>query len=337
MMSNYTSTVPYVTVVVGAQTPRPAAAPALQAISLSQAIDDYLEFRYDLAPKTRKIYREHLARMSTTLDNPDVHAITPHQIAKFMGSLVKQNGGEYKPGYKHQAYRTLQAFFNHAIKVRWIERDRNPIENVAKPSNPTGPKPRMTIDQLKRLINTVDATRGHRCVERNRAILVTMIDTGLRRNEVTGLELNQIDFEAASARVFDHKTNQYRFIPLSAYCLEAITDYLPHRQAAAPTNRLFLTATGEEMDPENINSIIKALKPRLDFPIHPHLLRHTFANLYLRKGDIRYLQVILGHSDIRTTAAFYTAPEFDEIQAQYNLASPSAQLGLKKPVTEVNQ
>jgi integrase/recombinase XerC len=293
-------------------------------MNLSTSITEYLEFRYDLAAKTQRIYRDHLTRLQTELADPELATITPQMLARYMGKLRRADGTEYAPGYKHQLYRTLHSFFNHAVKSEWLT--RNPLASVPKPPNPTGPKPRMTIDQIKRLIEAIESTRGRRCVPRNRAIILTMIDTGLRRNECASLELTQLDFDAATARVYDRKTGQYRYIPISSYCIEAIKQYLPHRHPAKPTNRLFLTATGGPMNPDNINSIIDAIRKRLDFPLHPHLLRHTFANLYLRKGDLLYLQKILGHSDIRTTAAFYTAPEFDEIQAQYNQASPLTQI-----------
>ena len=97
-----------------------------------------------------------------------------------------------------------------------------------------------------------------------------------------------------------------------------------------PTNRLFLSATGYAIQPDAINSVIKRLQARLNFPLWPHLLRHTFANMYLKQGDLRRLQLILGHSDIRTTAQFYTAPEFSDIQKEHSLASPLAQISSKR-------
>jgi hypothetical protein len=61
--------------------------------------------------------------------------------------------------------------------------------------------------------------------------------------------------------------------------------------------------------------------------LYPHLLRHTFANLYLcSEGDLRSLQLILGHADMRTTAMIYTAPDTRDLQAKQRLHSPLSQI-----------
>lgn len=61
--------------------------------------------------------------------------------------------------------------------------------------------------------------------------------------------------------------------------------------------------------------------------LYPHLLRHTFANLYLGSdGDLRSLQLILGHADVQTTAMIYTDPNIRDLQSKHHRHSPWSQI-----------
>jgi len=293
-------------------------------MELSTAITEYLEFRYDLAAKTRQIYAGHLDRLTTFLQDPPLDSITPQHLARFMGQLRRADGRAYSPGYLHQIWRALHVFFAHATKMQWLP--SNTMAIVPAPPLPRGQKPRLTMAQIEELVTAIRTTRGGRCNHRNLAIILLMVDSGLRRAEAVELDRHQVDMDTATVRIYDPKTYQWRFVPLGQHTVEAIRAYLPQRCPAAPTDRLFLSAAGQPMEPDAINSVIKRLQARLDFPLWPHLLRHTFANLYLKRGDLRRLQLILGHSSIRTTAEFYTAPEFEDIQQEHKHASPMAQM-----------
>jgi integrase len=79
-----------------------------------------------------------------------------------------------------------------------------------------------------------------------------------------------------------------------------------------------------------VHEMLKRLEKQCGVRLHAHLLRHTFANLYIKVGDTGKLQKILGHSRIETTSRYYAQPEFSDIQKQHRFASPTAQLAYKK-------
>jgi len=294
-------------------------------MKLSHATTEYLDLRYDLEEKTRCIYDSHLTRLLAAVGDIPLASITPLMLARFMGSLRRNNGRPYAPAYKHQIYRTIHTFFNHTIKMGWLA--ANPMTAVPAPPLPRGPKPRLSLERIEELITAIKTTRGSRCNQRNLAIILLMVDSGLRRTEAVRLDIDQVDLPAATVRIYDPKTHQWRFVPIGPYTVDAISAYIAtERRPTEQTSQLFLTATGLPMKPDAINSVIKRLQSRLNYPLWPHLLRHTFANLYLKRGDLRRLQLILGHSDIRTTAEFYTMPEFEDIKTEHAGCSPLAQL-----------
>lgn len=108
--------------------------------------------------------------------------------------------------------------------------------------------------------------------------------------------------------------------------IKAIKTYLNKRSALASTAKgLFLTAKGarkgEDLSRKAIEELMKRLQRKAGFPLYAHLLRHTFANHYIRVGKLKKLSKIIGHSRIDTTARFYTDPEFPDIQAEHQVAA----------------
>jgi len=242
-------------------------------------------------------------------------------MARFMGGLIRQDGREMSNGYKHQIYRSLNAFFRQAITLGWMA--TNPLDPIKPPPLDSGPKPRLQLEQIEQLLTAVSRTR---CRHRNMALILLLLDSGLRRTEAAEIEIHYLDLAGQLVRVYNRKTYQWRFVPLGPLTVAAIERYLPERSPARPTNRLFLTEHGAELSPGAVSLLLQRLQRTVNFPLHPHLLRHTFANYYLAKGDLRTLQLILGHSDVRTTAMLYTLPDMALIRSKHQQASPLAQL-----------
>lgn len=281
-----------------------------------------MTLNYTLSERTKTIYSEHLTRLCCFLDDPPFEQIDNYDLAMFMTRLRRRDGKLYSPGYLNQVYRTLHTFFGF-----YGEGD-NIMDHIKRPRLETGPKPRLSLAQVVELLTSIRRTENP---SRNLAIVLLMLDCGLRKSEVVGLRAGDLFLEEDYIYVRSSKTHACRNVPLSEMCSLALEDYLSLRRSFGSINEpVFLLVKGsnkgQPLTVKAIEQLMKRLKRRLGFPLYAHLLRHTFGNHYIRAGGLRYLQKILGHSRIDTTARFYTDPDFADIQAEHRRAAPTAQI-----------
>jgi integrase/recombinase XerD len=159
---------------------------------------------------------------------------------------------------------------------------------------------------------------------RNRTMLEVFYSTGLRRSELTRLETTDINHERGTLRVRQGKGKKDRVVPIGQSALEWIARYLDQarpRLAVGPSAILFLTSYGEGFNPDTLSRLVSDLlkKANIGRPGSCHLIRHTCATHMLEGGaDIRYIQQLLGHESLETTAIYTetSITQLKEIHAQ---------------------
>lgn len=167
---------------------------------------------------------------------------------------------------------------------------------------------------------------------RDRAMLETLFSTGIRRMELAGLRVEDVDAQAATLFIHRGKGQKDRLIPVGPSALDWIDRYLREvRTKLAPTSEhtLFLTRDGEPFNLAWIGTVIGTYV-RKAFPHRKgacHLLRHTMATQMLEDGaDIRYIQAMLGHSQLSTTQ-IYTRVSIDQLRQVHARTSPGGRTG----------
>ena len=134
--------------------------------------------------------------------------------------------------------------------------------------------PRLSASQVRELIAAVKSTAYP---YRNLAIILLMLDAGLRLSEVAELRTANLDLTRATAKVRG-KGNKEREVPLGQHTIQAIQDYLDTRQASHPY--LVLNRYGRPLTADAISHVFKRLRKKLGWhKLHPLLLRHSFAKL----------------------------------------------------------
>lgn len=162
---------------------------------------------------------------------------------------------------------------------------------------------------------------------RDKALLELLYATGARVSETAGLKIKDINFTVGYVRCFG-KGSKERIVPLGKTASTVIQQYLsdlrPHLAKPKSPDNLFLSRTGKSIDRINLWRIVKKYARRAGMPknLTVHTLRHCFATHLLSGGmDLRSLQEMLGHADIRTTQ-IYTHVDNDRLRSIHKKFHP---------------
>jgi integrase/recombinase XerD len=190
------------------------------------------------------------------------------------------------------------------------------------------PRHLLSAAQIERVLALPDVGTPHGL--RDRAILEVLYATGIRRMELAHLELGDIDLTRGILRVRHGKGRKDRRIPMAARAKDWLLAYLergrPALRGAAASLVLFPNAAGAPINLSSLSTLVSGYVRRSGFdePGACHLFRHSLATLMLDGGaDIRYIQVMLGHSQLSTTAV-YTHVSTARLEQVYLASHPAA-------------
>ncbi|HEY6372001.1 MAG TPA: site-specific tyrosine recombinase XerC [Candidatus Sulfotelmatobacter sp.] len=221
---------------------------------------------------------------------------------------------------------------------RWLVRNNHILHNPASDLDLPRMEKRLprTIfseDEVERvlLLPDIETPVGLR----DRAMLETLYSTGVRRKELVGLKLYDVDRERATLLIRQGKGKKDRMIPIGERALAWVEKYLrearPQLALEPDDATLFLTQYGEPFHPDAMSNLARDLiaQANLGKSGSCHTFRHTMATLMLEGGaDIRYIQQMLGHSDLSTTE-IYTHVAIRKLQLIHAATHPGAKLERK--------
>jgi integrase/recombinase XerC len=225
----------------------------------------------------------------------------------------------------------------------WLGREglvsSNPVQDVRSPKVPKPLPKALGVDEAVQLASYQarpgDGSVSDPAEARDRCITELLYGCGLRIGELVGLDVRAssqargwIDPQAAEAHVLG-KGEKRRSVPVGSKALEALDAWLLARsQWAGPeaSAALFINPRGGRLTPQHIRVRLKqrSFNAGLATPVHPHMLRHSFASHVLQSsGDLRAVQELLGHANITTTQV-YTRLDFQHLASVYDAAHPRA-------------
>lgn len=163
---------------------------------------------------------------------------------------------------------------------------------------------------------------------RDRALLETLYATGSRASEVVSLQMRDLHLESRFCKCVG-KGSKQRVVPLGRPAIEALTEYLNEQrpqliQATPDAPWVFVSRGGRALTREMLWVLVKKYVQRagLNARVSPHTLRHSFATHLLAGGaDLRTVQELLGHANIRTTQ-HYTHVDRDRLKAIHSKFHP---------------
>ena len=241
----------------------------------------------------------------------------------------------------------------------WLGREglisANPVQDVRAPKQPRPLPKALGVDEAMHLADHVDDDDDPWLEARDAAMVELLYGGGLRVGELVGLDVAPSDAAARAGRGWidaqagevhvQGKGGKRRAVPLGRAAAEALGRWLAVRGQvgalaeastsadAAKADRagdavlaLFIGQRGTRLTAQSIWQRLRrrSLRAGLATPVHPHMLRHSFASHVLQSsGDLRAVQELLGHANIGTTQV-YTRLDFQHLAMAYDAAHPRA-------------
>jgi integrase/recombinase XerD len=215
------------------------------------------------------------------------------------------------------------------VWFKWMAREHyllhNPASELELPR--TGhrlPKAVLSIEEVERVLAQPDV---HDVLGlRDRAILETLYSTGMRRLELANLKLHDLDLERGTIFINQGKGQKDRMIPIGERAAQWVAKYLEARQGAVSSDTVFLSNAGEPFSLDHLSDMVRTYVDAAQIGKRGacHMFRHTMATLMLEGGaDIRYIQAMLGHADLKTTQ-IYTHVAIRQLQEIHRATHPGA-------------
>lgn len=276
-----------------------------------------LKYAKNYSDNTISSYQTDIIKMLEFLNNKEIKAITSDDIKKYMKS--ENTLASKSLARKMSALRT---FFDFLIKKDYLK--TSPMDSVEGPKIGKYLPDVLSISEVDQLLN-IEPTNNF--TFRNRCILELLYSSGLRISELVSLKLPNIDIDNSTVKVMG-KGSKERIVPLSDIATDYLQKYIkeirPKMLKKTQTDDVFLNNHGKVLTRQAVFKMIKKRceEIKLSKDVSPHTLRHSFATHMLQNGaDIRFIQELLGHSDVATTE-IYTHIVNDVLKKDYDELNP---------------
>ena len=285
---------------------------------------DYLQLEKKYSPNTIKAYENDITSFSdynkNEFDQSSINKVDYSQLRSWIVKLVESKISNRSINRKISS---LNTYYKFLLKIEKIK--KNPLDNHRALKT-------KKIIQLpfseKEVISALDINNFQNSFEgkRDRLIIEMLYSTGIRRIELTGLKIKDIDFSSKRIKVLG-KRNKERFIPMLESTISLIEDYTDYRNELKRIHNkdfLFLTSKGKKIYENLVYRITNKYFDYVSTKVKksPHILRHSFATHLLNNGaDLNAVKDLLGHSSLAATQV-YTNRSIEEIKKVYSNTHP---------------
>ncbi|MBR4842430.1 MAG: tyrosine recombinase XerC [Bacteroidaceae bacterium] len=286
---------------------------------------EYLKFERNYSDKTIDAYSRDLVSFEQFLKATDTQfdlLNADRDLIRLWVVDLMENGAATTT--VNRKLSTLRSFYRF-LRIRGIK-ENSPVQGITGPKNKK-PLPQFVKEsEMNELLDNTDLGEGFVGI-RDKTIIATFYETGVRMAELIGLDDKDIDFVTCTIKVTG-KRNKQRFIPFGNDLKERFHEYLDVRDSEFKDRdgAFFVSLKGQRIPRHQVYKIVKNALSKVSTvgKKSPHVLRHTFATTMLNHdAELGAVKELLGHTSLQTTE-IYVHTTFKELKEVYKKAHPRA-------------
>lgn len=294
---------------------------------LIQKFLEYLKLERNYSPLTIRAYGDDLIEFqkfhSQENQSTDITKIRRTDVRNYLMKLSETGFSERTINRKISS---LKSFYKFLLKIG--EMQSSPMVGVVGLKQKNKIQLPFSIDELNELFCTEGIFPESFEGRRDALVIELLYQTGIRRAELIGLKVSDIDFSQNQIKVLG-KRNKERLLPIGNDLSEKLANYIEERALIYPTSKdaLFLTSKGKAFYDKLVYKIVNTYLSHVSTKSKksPHILRHSFATHMLSQGaDLSAVKELLGHSSLVSTQ-IYTHSSIDQLKKVFNHAHPRSE------------
>jgi integrase/recombinase XerD len=310
-------------------------------LSLEKAIDAFrlANEAEALSPKTVTWYDANLRYFLKWIEHQEngtvmLESVTAIQIRSYLNELRtdrrsylshpfrKQLNKSVSPRTVQAYYSSISALFNWAVREELIS--TSPVKNITRPKTPKFLPDPFSESELRLLFSATKQFDDEKASRLN-AIMMVLLDTGLRMTELLDAKIEDVDLEQGRIKIMG-KGAKERFVYFGRNTKKCLWKYITQFRAEPypQVKNLFLTQDGRPITQRRLASMLHEIGKKAHVEnVHPHRWRRTAAIQFLRNsnGDIFALQKMLGHETLDMVRRYLDYSDEDLAKA-HKAASP---------------
>lgn len=289
------------------------------SLNLTNLLDAFITDRRSrqFSPNTIHYYKVELGLFARYLEQVkilSIEEITPTILRNYLLEL----GNKRNPGGLLVSFRAIHTFLNWTWDELELEM-RNPISKLQAPKVSAEPQPGIALENIQKMVEACTGTQP----QRDRALLLALLDSGARAFEILAIKVGDIDLLTGEIAIRRGKGGKARAAFLGQRARKELRKYLKTREGLAKGSPLFVTDEGAPLTYWGLRQILRRVAKRAGIS-EPgaHDFRRAFCLAMLRQGvDLVTISRLMGHKDINLIRR-YANQNNEDLHIAHQKASP---------------